>query len=298
MYTNDNIETLTPEEFAEKYLPVLEQRDAANSEPTPTCHSDDVLYLQKRGCDFFQSDVSTRESDLGNYRLFLEFIDRDGVRVCGDVLRGAVRRYSPKGKEQIVTENGLYCDFQYESHKGCYCYNVPEHDELRYTRADVLKLVNSISAVQYARIEFTDELPGEVQRYPEEVLELERAYLAREHAAMLSECEALIRENFVRWMIGALRSTLRELTPEEYRRMTLIAFDCMVEKYGVIKTSMHELRSPAAMAALNMATHFFKEQHYVDPYGDTAFLLQLHARSPYYVGRFLTAAHAMNPDAH
>lgn len=31
MYTNDNIETLTPEEFAEKYLPVLEQRDAANA---------------------------------------------------------------------------------------------------------------------------------------------------------------------------------------------------------------------------------------------------------------------------
>lgn len=267
-----------------------------NPEATTDGNFDGVLYLQKRGCDFFQSDFSTRESDLGNYRLFLEFIDRDGVRVCGDVLRGTVRRYSPKGKEQIITENGLYCDFQYESHKGCYCYNVPEHDALRYTRADVLKLVNSMSAVQYARIVFTDTLPGEVQRYPEEVLDLERAYLAREHAAMLSECETLIRENFVRWMISALRSTLRELTPEEYRRMTLIAFDCMAERYGVIEASVQELRNPAAMTALNMAKHFFEEQRYVDPYADMAFLHRLHARSPYYVGRYMRNLPALTPE--
>ena len=261
-----------------------------NPEATPDGHFDGVLYLVKRGCDFFPSDNTTRESDLGNYRLFLEFIDRDGVRVCGDVLHGEVRMVSPNGKVQIVTDNGLYCDFQYESHNGCFVYRVPEHDELRYIRADVLKLVNSMSAVQYDRIEFTDKLPGDVQRYPDDVLELEHAYLAREHAAMLSKCEALIREDFVRWKDGTLRSDLRRMTPDEYRRMTQIAFDCMVEKYGVISDRVN---TPLYWMAHHMTKHFFEEQHYVDPYGDKSFLLQLHARSPYCVGRYLRATPAL-----
>lgn len=263
-------------------------------EATPNGHFDGVLYLVKRGCDFFPSDDTTRESDLGNYRLFLEFIDRDGVRVCGDVLHGEVLRHSSNGKVQIVTENGLYCDFCYENHNGCFGYLVPEHDELRYTHADVLKLVNSMSAVQYERIEFTDVLPGDVQRYPEDVLELERAYLARDHAAMLSDCEALIRENFVRWNDGTLRSDLRRMTPKEYMRMTLIAFYCMVERYGVISDKGN---TPAYCIAHLMAKHFFEEQRYVDPYGDKSFLLQLHARSPYCVGRYLHSTPAMTPDA-
>lgn len=50
------------------------------------------LYLEKRGCDFWELDESVRESDLGNYRLFMEFIDREGKRVCGDVSCGPVRK--------------------------------------------------------------------------------------------------------------------------------------------------------------------------------------------------------------
>lgn len=265
-------------------------------EITPVNHFSGVLYLMKRGCDFFPNDTRTRESDLGNYRLFLEFIDQNGVRVCGDVLRGTIREYSPKGKEQIITENGIHCDFCYEDHKGCFRYRVPDHDELRYTRADVLKLVNRLSAARYERVEIVRELPDEARIYPEAVLELERAYLAREHAAMLNECEALIRENFNRWTIDALRFDFRRMTPEEYRRMTLIAFECMVERYGIVNASVLEHRNPAAMTALNMATHFFNEQRYVDPYGDMAFLNHLHALCPYYVGRYMRNLPALTPE--
>lgn len=63
------------------------------------------LYLQKRGCDFREDDERTKESDLENYRLFLEFIAKDGRRICGDITRGDVRKPSPwernGGKEHV-----------------------------------------------------------------------------------------------------------------------------------------------------------------------------------------------------
>lgn len=82
------------------------------------------LYLEKRGCDFSEDDKDARQkSDLENHRLFLEFIDRDGKRICGDVSRGIVRSGDWRnGKPVIVSTNGLYTDFQYENHTGCYCY--------------------------------------------------------------------------------------------------------------------------------------------------------------------------------
>lgn len=243
------------------------------------------LYLEKRGCDFMEEDAR-QESDLENYRLFLEFIDPDGKRICGDVMRGAILSSDRKhGKPITISQNGLYTDFQYESHSGCYCYHPKIGCAGEFTKANVLKLVNSLSAVTYDSVEIVDRLPGAAHEYPECVLELERAYLASEHAAMVEEAEQTIRDNYTRWHSG-LQWRFHHMAPDEYRRCTLIAFQAATEKYGVVEAKQ-EKTTEAGWVAFRLCKHFFEEQDFVDPYEDDAFLLELEKCCPYHVRRYL-----------
>ena len=248
------------------------------------------LYLEKRGCDFFKDDERAKESDLENYRLFLEFIAKDGRRICGDVSRGDVRKpfTNNRGRTdyKTVSTNGLYTHFQYENHTGCYGYTIDADFTPYYTQADVLKLINTASAVQYDEIEIVPELPAAAHDYPESALILERAYLEKEHAALVAETEQKIRDNYMAWNNG-LRWAFFKMTPEEYKRLTLLAFDLMIERLGVIEQEPENKLTPAALVAHNMTKHFFEEQHHIDPYADAAFLEALEKRSPFYVGRYL-----------
>lgn len=244
------------------------------------------LYLEKRGCDFSADDeTARRESDLENYRLFLEFIDTEGRRVCGDVGRGDIRE---KGK--TISRNGLYAHWQYENYKGCFGYpSVYEGVQGRYKKANVLALVNRYSAVQYDAVEIVDELPPAAHDYPENVLALERAYLASDHAALVEVLEQKIRADFITWQ-NASDFSFKGFTPDEYKRVTLTAFRLMVEKYGVVTVDIRDARSrlkPGCLIAHHMTKHFFEEQLVIDPYADESFLQELEALSPYYVGRYL-----------
>ena len=245
------------------------------------------LYLEKRGCDFWEDDKDARQhSDLENYRLFLEFIDRDGKRICGDVSRGAVRSGDwRKGKPVIVSTNGLYTDFEYENHTGCYCYQSWRGPAGDYTKADVLKLVNSLSAVQYDGVEIVDNLPDAAHEYPENVIELERVYLAGEHAAMVEETKQKINDSFITWYNG-LQWSFHKMTPAEYKECTLLAFRLMADEYGVL-SERPEPATPASFVAHRMSKHFFEGQDIIDPYADEAFLFELEKHSPYYIGRYL-----------
>lgn len=254
------------------------------------------LYLEKRGCDFPETDEEARrESDLENYRLFLEFIDKEGRRVCGDVGRGYVRESRWNEKQQkrewnkVVSHNGLYAHWQYESYKGCYGYPGTDNLQGRYTKADVLALVNRFSAVQYDAVEIVKELPPAAHEYPESVLALERAYLAADHAALAEVVEKKIRMNFITWQ-NSSDISFRDFTPEEYKRLTLLAFQMMVADYGVVTVDIKATETrlkPGAWTAHRMTKHFFEEQGIVDPYADESFLRELEALSPYYVGRYL-----------
>lgn len=244
------------------------------------------LYLEKRGCDFSADDeTARRESDLENYRLFLEFIDTEGRRVCGDVGRGDIRE---KGK--TISRNGLYAHWQYENYKGCFGYpSVYEGVQGSYKKANVLALVNRYSAVQYDAVEIVDELPPAAHDYPENVLALERAYLAADHAALVEVLEQKIRADFITWQ-NASDFSFKGFTPDEYKRVTLTAFRLMVEKYGVVTVDIQDARSrlkPGRWIAHHMTKHFFEEQGVIDPYADESFLQELEALSPYYVGRYL-----------
>lgn len=242
-----------------------------------------ILYLEKRGCDF-QPDG---ESDLGNFRLFLEFIDKEGRRVCGDVVRGYVWS---KGK--VVADGALYAHWQYENYKGTFAYPLPGGCAGQYTKADVLSLVNRYSVVKYDAAEIVEKLPAAARQYPESVAALNRAYLAADHAALFQSIEQKIRQNFADWM-QASDYAFHGLTPDEYKRLTLLAFQLMTERYGVVEAGAKdaEIRLDCgSLAAHHMTKHFFEEQGVVDPYADKAFLRELLKLSPYYVGRYVENA--------
>lgn len=241
------------------------------------------LYLEKRGCDFL-SDAERQQSDLGNYRLFLEFIDKEGRRICGDVTRGDIRETRKNGKISVVSSNGLYTDFQYESHKGCFCYHAEIGCAGEYTKETVLGLVNSLSASAYDEIEIVDRLPEAAHEYPESVLELERAYLAGEHAAMVRETEQHICDNYICWYNG-LQWSFSKMTPQEYKECTLLAFRLMADEHGIVSEKPEKL-TPGAWVAHRMSKKLFEEQTFIDPYADESFLEELKKYSPYYVGRY------------
>lgn len=245
------------------------------------------LYLEKRGCDFFESDERVRESDLGNYRLFMEFIDKEGKRVCGDVSCGQVReecwnKRKTQKKWVVVSQIGLYAHLQYENYKGTWVYPLPYNSDLRYTKADVLKLVNSVSAVKYDGVEILENLPDAAHEYPEHVLALECAYLDADHKAMVKHLKDIVRENFVKW---TGKYFFQYCAPEEYKEITLLAFNKMVEKYGVaenptkIQSYIHHF----------MTSHFFEEQPYIDPFEDKEFLGKLEKLSPCNVRQYILA---------
>ena len=127
-----------------------------------------ILYLQKRGCNFWQGE--NLKSDCQNYRLttkdyeikgkdnktyFLEFgLWRD---------RGHLRTHTKDGKRQlkkpvfeIDIKEGLAFGTAYENENGTFrnCELEKKIGELNleYTQADILKAVNFFSAKKYNKI--------------------------------------------------------------------------------------------------------------------------------------------------
>ena len=126
---------------------------------------ENVLYLEKRGCDFFKDDPINEQSDVGNYRVYMEFIDKNGVEVRGDLSRGDVYRYKHKTtgkplKHRVFEHScGIYSDFQYTAEDGrTFAYRLPDGilDGLRYTKADILKVINRVSKEEYTDIVIVD----------------------------------------------------------------------------------------------------------------------------------------------
>lgn len=232
------------------------------------------LYLEKRGMDL----PETIPSDLQSYRLFLEYIARDGRRICGDIFRGAIR----DGK-RILTDNALYTDLQYENYTGTYCYNINAGFTPLFTKADALRLINADSAVQYDAVEIVDRLPDAAHDYPEDVRALERRYLADQHAKKFNALAERIRNDCFAWL-NASDFAFDGLTDAEYRTIVALAFDGMVTRYGVVETGE---RTGGSLISRTMTKHFFEEQGVVDPYADQAFIKELRALAPYHVGRYV-----------
>jgi len=109
-------------------------------------------------------------------------------------------------------------------------------------------------------------------------------------SALVEAAEQKIRLDYMTWY-RASDLTFKGFTPEEYKRVTLLAFQQMVEEYGVVTVDIKDQKThlwPGCIVAHFMTKHFFEEQDLVDPYADESFLHELEALSPYYVGRYLS----------
>lgn len=134
-----------------------------------------VLYLECRGCYFFESDSISKVSDVGNYRVgvyehriqakngrnyILEFSRYDRKETRYTALRTNKPLKHPK--YETVLENALHIDTEFEKQdeNGYFsswrdCKLEKElHDKKAYlfTKADILRAVNNISAKQYNKI--------------------------------------------------------------------------------------------------------------------------------------------------
>lgn len=128
-----------------------------------------VLYLECRGCYFWENDPITKISDVGNYRIgsydysipgkdginyILEFgyYDRHESRTTNK------RTGKPLKKPlyELVLPGALHINTQHENEKGCWRNCALEkqiHDKkLTYTKANILKVVNEISTKQFDHI--------------------------------------------------------------------------------------------------------------------------------------------------
>jgi len=117
-----------------------------------------VLYLRKRGCDFYPDDPESKQSDLGNHRLFLEYSNKNGQYIVGDVSCANRLITNKSGKIVPGDSIGLFTDLQQELDNGTYSYFIPGYSEGAYnfTKADLLRLINSDSLVQYDRVEIME----------------------------------------------------------------------------------------------------------------------------------------------
>ena len=208
------------------------------------------LYLERRGCNF-TADYPDTQSDMTNFRLFMEFIDRDGKRVCGDVGRCDVREFyttrASNTKCRILSPDGLHFDLQYE------CYSTRYHDhgtfgyvfdvpqDARYTQADTLRVVNSFSAVQYEAVEIVDELPPEAHDYPPFALELEQQYLARQRAAEVADTREWLADGCMHWLNepgNYAADWARHLTPDDVYNLTRDACTIAFEHIASYKNEL------------------------------------------------------------
>lgn len=122
------------------------------------------LLLERRGCNYFPNDEIATRSDVGNYRVFVEFTDKNGVKVCGDLGRCYAYDTTEK-KPRITSDITLYSDFQFEDERGAWRYN-PAVDPKAYTYniADILDFINAISAEHYDAIKWIETVEFEQER--------------------------------------------------------------------------------------------------------------------------------------
>lgn len=114
------------------------------------------LLLQRHGCNYFKNDEICTRSDVGNYRVFVSFTDKNGVKVCGDLMRGYTYDTTSK-KPRVTSDIALCTDLQYEDERGAWVYR-PAVDPRAYTYnlSDILAFVNAISVEHYDAIKWEE----------------------------------------------------------------------------------------------------------------------------------------------
>ena len=133
-----------------------------------------ILYLEKRGCDFSPNDERVKASDVGNYRVTTPGYTvpgKSGRTYCLEIIRSDKWNYRrthkitgrtlKHTKRELVSTcaAGLTGACYIDETDGC-CYgdlNLWRESDTNtrpYTLAGILDLVNSFAAIHYDAIEF------------------------------------------------------------------------------------------------------------------------------------------------
>ena len=143
-----------------------------------------TLYLEKRGGDFYDDERRLNQlSDVGNFRVGIYDYSIKGKNGRNFILEfGTYTRYTyrkthkvtgkplKKAIREIELENALHIDTQYEreetreidgkkfmcAYRDLKLEKDINNRKLHYTLADILKVVNYISAEQYTDIAFKE----------------------------------------------------------------------------------------------------------------------------------------------
>ncbi len=126
------------------------------------------LYLERRGCEFLQSDPACDKSDVGNYRLVTPGYTvkgKNGLDYCIELSKCEHYRYITKNKngtvrkhpkKELLHDCTFTASFCYQNERGC--WGDLDADRLiweacaDYTEAGILEQINRISAEQYDSI--------------------------------------------------------------------------------------------------------------------------------------------------
>ena len=125
--------------------------------------------MEKRGCNFFNGDFS--ESDIGNYRIttidyiplkdgrymFFEFMVNDKYRYRMENKRTGAKLKKPV--KELVTTCAAFMNTCFQDKNGCSWRDCNLEREfhaqnVKYTSAEILNYINSISAIKYDAINF------------------------------------------------------------------------------------------------------------------------------------------------
>ena len=132
---------------------------------------ENTLFLEMRGCNFWDNSREKELSDVGNYRVGsynYSIKGKDGKFYClefGNYNRYAYRKTNkrtgaPLKREirELVKECALHIRTYYENDRGCFgnCQLEKEISDLllEYTTENILKVVNMISEKQYDNVVF------------------------------------------------------------------------------------------------------------------------------------------------
>lgn len=134
--------------------------------------SENILYLEKRGCNFFRQDTRVNQlSDVGNYRVGsydCSIVGKNGRKYilefvgCDKWHKRMTHKRTGKPLKhpviEMVLENALHVDTEYEENGASWRDSHLESElralDLTFTLAGILAAVNHISEKQYSKIEF------------------------------------------------------------------------------------------------------------------------------------------------
>lgn len=120
--------------------------------------------LEKMGMDFIDNE---RGSDVGNYRVRVEFTDRDGLRVVADFggydRREVYQKANVKTACRIAQRNALHIDGTYRDEDGTgrdYAYRLRENgfnfEKYSFTLSGILAFLSDVTGKDFTEIEFTN----------------------------------------------------------------------------------------------------------------------------------------------